>query len=168
MAQIDLPNERLQGHLEPGVAPRSTCNHSPRRPAPRFGQSRPGGRRARDANARRVTRMQRAERHNLRKVVWRPRPELNRSTRFCRPLRNHSATWPLPSSGVGDPSPGARWRPAIQERVMAGNRAGLGCGTLGLRPLPRGGLAWRLGAMPCILRPLAAKRRRQHSPGTRR
>lgn len=25
---------------------------------------------------------------------WRPRPELNRSTRFCRPLRNHSATWP--------------------------------------------------------------------------
>src|ERR1700681_687733 len=26
--------------------------------------------------------------------VWRPRPELNRSTRFCRPLRNHSATWP--------------------------------------------------------------------------
>lgn len=25
---------------------------------------------------------------------WRPRPELNRGTRFCRPLRNHSATWP--------------------------------------------------------------------------
>src|SRR5215510_6551745 len=25
---------------------------------------------------------------------WRPRPELNRRTRFCRPLRNHSATWP--------------------------------------------------------------------------
>src|SRR5712691_5772076 len=26
---------------------------------------------------------------------WRPRPELNRGTRFCRPLRNHSATWPF-------------------------------------------------------------------------
>src|SRR5450631_1275823 len=26
--------------------------------------------------------------------VWRPRPELNRGVRFCRPLRNHSATWP--------------------------------------------------------------------------
>jgi hypothetical protein len=25
---------------------------------------------------------------------WRPRPELNRGKRFCRPLRNHSATWP--------------------------------------------------------------------------
>ena len=25
---------------------------------------------------------------------WRPRPELNWCTRFCRPLRNHSATWP--------------------------------------------------------------------------
>src|SRR5262249_6402170 len=28
------------------------------------------------------------------KFQWRPRPELNRGTRFCRPLRNHSATWP--------------------------------------------------------------------------
>ena len=27
-------------------------------------------------------------------ILWRPRPELNRGTRFCRPLRNHSATWP--------------------------------------------------------------------------
>jgi hypothetical protein len=26
--------------------------------------------------------------------MWRPRPELNWCTRFCRPLRNHSATWP--------------------------------------------------------------------------
>jgi hypothetical protein len=26
--------------------------------------------------------------------LWRPRPELNRGKRFCRPLRNHSATWP--------------------------------------------------------------------------
>ena len=31
---------------------------------------------------------------------WRPRPELNRGTRFCRPLRNHSATWPLTGAGV--------------------------------------------------------------------
>src|SRR5437868_1666158 len=23
-------------------------------------------------------------------ILWRPRPELNRGTRFCRPLRNHS------------------------------------------------------------------------------
>lgn len=29
-----------------------------------------------------------------REIFWRPRPELNRGTRFCRPLRNHSATWP--------------------------------------------------------------------------
>jgi hypothetical protein len=27
-------------------------------------------------------------------MAWRPRPELNRGKRFCRPLRNHSATWP--------------------------------------------------------------------------
>jgi hypothetical protein len=27
-------------------------------------------------------------------LMWRPRPELNWCTRFCRPLRNHSATWP--------------------------------------------------------------------------
>ena len=27
-------------------------------------------------------------------LEWRPRPELNWCTRFCRPLRNHSATWP--------------------------------------------------------------------------
>lgn len=26
--------------------------------------------------------------------AWRHRPELNRCTRFCRPLRNHSATVP--------------------------------------------------------------------------
>ena len=31
---------------------------------------------------------------------WRPRPELNRGKRFCRPLRNHSATWPLGSRYV--------------------------------------------------------------------
>ena len=28
--------------------------------------------------------------------VWRPRPESNRGTRLCRPLRHHSATWPSP------------------------------------------------------------------------
>ena len=27
--------------------------------------------------------------------VWRPRPESNRGTRLCRPLRHHSATWPI-------------------------------------------------------------------------
>src|SRR5215475_293966 len=32
---------------------------------------------------------------------WRPRPELNRGTRFCRPLRNHSATWPFASLYMG-------------------------------------------------------------------
>jgi hypothetical protein len=101
----------------------------------------------------------------------------------------------LPSSGVRDLYADARWRPAIQERVMAGNRAGLSCGPwvagLGLRALgcgpwvrtlgadlgcgpwvfgalPTRRLGWRLGAMPCILRPLAAKRRRPHSPGIRR
>ena len=30
----------------------------------------------------------------LQAKMWRPRPELNRGKRFCRPLRNHSATWP--------------------------------------------------------------------------
>ena len=32
---------------------------------------------------------------------WRPRPELNRGKRFCRPLRNHSATWPSGAMGSG-------------------------------------------------------------------
>ena len=30
---------------------------------------------------------------------WRPRPESNRRRRLCRPLRNHSATWP---SGIDE------------------------------------------------------------------
>src|ERR1700756_4604545 len=36
---------------------------------------------------------------------WRPRPELNRGKRFCRPLRNHSATWPQRGRYIdgGDP-----------------------------------------------------------------
>jgi hypothetical protein len=49
---------------------------------------------------------------------WRPRPELNRGTRFCRPLRNHSATWPCAASNGSRP---ALRRPAIQDRVRAGN-----------------------------------------------
>lgn len=31
---------------------------------------------------------------NCRGSAWRPRPESNRNTRICNPLRNHSATWP--------------------------------------------------------------------------
>jgi hypothetical protein len=135
------------------------------------------------------------------KVDWRPRPELNRSTRFCRPLRNHSATWPWlnpVSETFRTCPPGARWRPAIQERVMAGNRSspGTSCGpgrplaslggewpflrrtgNTGIEPgiesaepenAPLSAAATRAWRNACILRPLAAKRRRQHSPGTRR
>ena len=29
-------------------------------------------------------------------ILWRPRPESNRDRRICSPLRNHSATRPLP------------------------------------------------------------------------
>ena len=32
--------------------------------------------------------------------TWRPRPESNRGTRICNPLRHHSATWPLVKDGV--------------------------------------------------------------------
>src|SRR5262245_59662617 len=32
---------------------------------------------------------------------WRPRPELNRGTRICSPLRHHSATWPSGSGYIG-------------------------------------------------------------------
>ena len=35
-----------------------------------------------------------AERPKTRVRIWRPRPELNRGTRICSPLRHHSATWP--------------------------------------------------------------------------
>src|SRR5216684_8419941 len=44
-------------------------------------------------------------------MEWRPRPELNWCTRFCRPLRNHSATWPhggeliYALSGIGNQRP---------------------------------------------------------------
>jgi hypothetical protein len=34
------------------------------------------------------------------KWSWRPRPELNWCTRFCRPLRNHSATWPHKAGSI--------------------------------------------------------------------
>ena len=55
---------------------------------------------------------------------WRPRPELNRSKRFCRPLRNHSATWPSGGcrsslqgrSGSGNPE-GLRTRPGLSGTV---------------------------------------------------
>src|SRR5215469_4379270 len=90
--------------------------------------------------------------------MWRPRPELNRGTRFCRPLRNHSATWPLRSADVGfrnnhppRASPGA----AIQERFPAGNRSGC----------PVRGGAGPAHSAPCLLPPLAAKRRRSHAGG---
>src|SRR5689334_11887413 len=33
-------------------------------------------------------------------VQWRRRPELNRRKRFCRPLRNHSATAPCRRTGL--------------------------------------------------------------------
>ncbi len=51
--------------------------------------------------------------------IWRPRPELNRGTRFCRPLRHHSATWPprplrvaagISGRNAGD---GARFMPPV-------------------------------------------------------
>ncbi len=32
---------------------------------------------------------------------WRPGSESNRRTRLCRPLHNHSATWPSPSGSPG-------------------------------------------------------------------
>jgi hypothetical protein len=48
---------------------------------------------------------------------WRPRPELNRGARFCRPLRNHSATWPCAQDQL---APSAA---AIQDRVRAGNHS---------------------------------------------
>src|SRR2546430_10519762 len=34
------------------------------------------------------------QRKRRRRKGWRPRPELNRGTRICSPLRHHSATWP--------------------------------------------------------------------------
>src|SRR4029450_5392766 len=53
---------------------------------------------------------------------WRPRPELNRGTRFCRPLRNHSATWPF---GSADQALCAQriGCPAIQDRQVGSNAA---------------------------------------------
>ena len=37
---------------------------------------------------------------------WRRRPELNRRTRFCRPLRNHSATTPYSTPEAQNPEAG--------------------------------------------------------------
>src|ERR1700682_3666419 len=42
-------------------------------------------------------------------LKWRPRPELNRGKRFCRPLRNHSATWPR-GHAYNSTGPGAATR----------------------------------------------------------
>ena len=53
-------------------------------------------------------------------ILWRPRPELNRGKRFCRPLRNHSATWPSKASPA---TPPAHARRSITERSASDNRA---------------------------------------------
>src|SRR5215213_4723601 len=52
---------------------------------------------------------------------WRPRPELNRRKRFCRPLRNHSATWPGESAELFNS--GREGPHDIQERCGSGNAA---------------------------------------------
>src|SRR5215471_12065773 len=90
--------------------------------------------------------------------MWRPRPELNRGTRFCRPLRNHSATWPLRSADVGlrnnhppRASPGRLYRSDSRRATVRG--------------APRGGGAEPARSAPCLLPPLAAKRRRSHAGG---
>ena len=44
---------------------------------------------------------------HVRRTIWRPRSELNRRTRICSPLHNHSATRPV---GLSDKA-GARRRP---------------------------------------------------------
>ena len=54
---------------------------------------------------------------------WRPRPELNRGTRFCRPLRNHSATWPSGVSAWLQPVP-VRMLRSIEECPSGGNVRG--------------------------------------------
>src|SRR5690606_28450579 len=38
--------------------------------------------------------------------VWRPGSELNRRTRLCRPLHNHSATWPVAKNAKPRTLPG--------------------------------------------------------------
>ena len=69
---------------------------------------------------------------------WRPRPELNRGTRFCRPLRNHSATWP--SGALRRGVIGLRY---IEEREARGNAAiallHFGTACLFDRRIPQGG-----------------------------
>ena len=49
-------------------------------------------------------------------AAWRPRPELNRGTRICSPLRHHSATWPQRDTHF------ALWRarPAAPDETEAG------------------------------------------------
>jgi hypothetical protein len=55
-------------------------------------------------------------------IWWRPRPELNWCTRFCRPLRNHSATWPhgrgsiYSINGLGNRPSSVECQASIQRR----------------------------------------------------
>jgi hypothetical protein len=62
---------------------------------------------------------------------WRPRPELNRGKRFCRPLRNHSATWPYCRSMAPDVVSRAPFgnAVAIQERTARSNVEGVPTGS---------------------------------------
>src|SRR3954471_18593959 len=57
-----------------------------------------------------------------RREGWRPRPELNRGTRICSPLRHHSATWPQESEcrdrRSGTAAGGYR-RPALLRTTVA-------------------------------------------------
>ena len=60
-------------------------------------------------------------------IEWRPRPELNWSKRFCRPLRNHSATWPHSGRTHIRPSQDRQPRPDQRLRRRK-SRFGLGFG----------------------------------------
>jgi hypothetical protein len=64
-----------------------------------------------------------AKRRKSRGEGWRPRPELNRGTRFCRPLRNHSATWPSGVSAWLQPAP-RKNAPLYRGMPLCGQRYG--------------------------------------------
>src|SRR5207253_2788054 len=72
---------------------------------------------------------------DVRIARWRPRPELNRGKRFCRPLRNHSATWPGIPAELSLRPEGAFH---IQERMRSGNAGNLAFS----RSLPQNGAAF--------------------------
>jgi hypothetical protein len=61
---------------------------------------------------------------------WRPRPELNWCKRFCRPLRNHSATWPHRAGsiqaikGLGN-LPGIRRTKVLKLRIRCISETGV-------------------------------------------